>query len=181
MEEKTAKRTIRRIAITGPESTGKTLLCSQLAEYFNEPWVPEYSREYLESIHREYTYNDILLIAQGQYEKEVSIMPLANRYLFCDTDFIVTRIWSMVKYGKSHEWIDEQASSNLYDFTLLCNIDLPWEYDPLREHPQMRQELFQMYLEELSSRNIPHAVIHGSGNERLQYALTLLAEQGIHK
>lgn len=179
MEKKMGLATPKRIAITGPESTGKSLLCEQLAEYFNEPWVPEYSREYLADIKSDYGFGDILAIAHGQFERELKQLGNARHYLFCDTDFTVTHIWCMVKYGKSHEWIKAMASSNPYDYTLLCNIDLPWEFDPLRENPENRDYLFRLYNEELVAQNIPFGVVEGFGSVRLHKAIKLLETAGI--
>lgn len=179
MEKKMAGKQPLRIAITGPESTGKTLLCKQLADYYREPWVPEFSRDYLKTINRSYDFMDILEIAKGQYNSELSLMQQAKNYLFCDTDFMVTHIWALVKYGKSHEWIDKMAKDSLYDYTLLCNIDLPWEFDPLREHPNQRDQLYAFYHRELTQREIPFSVVQGRGNERLNSAIAGLTSQGI--
>lgn len=170
-----------RIAVTGPESTGKTVLCRQLAAYYNESWVEEYSREYLNLLTGEYGYDDILNIATGQYERETIMLKQAKNLLFCDTDFMVTHIWGMVKYGKSHDWIQRMMTTKPYDYTLLCDIDLPWEYDPLREHPHQREMLFKLYVKELNTRGIPFSVVQGTGNERLMNAVEHLARQGIAK
>lgn len=169
-----------RIALTGPESTGKSILCRQLADYFNEPWVPEYSREYLANLDDVYNFNDILMIARGQFEKEQKLLKYAGEYLFCDTDFTVTHVWSMVKYGKSHKWIEEMAIKHPYDMTLLCNIDLPWEYDPLRENPDNRDYLFNLYLVELQNRRAPFSIVSGKNDNRFYNALEILSNHGIH-
>lgn len=169
-----------RIAITGPESTGKSALCRRLAEHFNEPWVPEYSREYLENLGGAYRFGDILAIAHGQFEREMAQLQHARRYLFCDTDFLVTHIWCKVKFNKTHEWINKMASEHPYDFTLLCNIDLPWEFDPLRENPDNRDYLYNLYVEELSKRSIPYAVVEGFGEERFVNAIKILEKQGFY-
>jgi len=58
----------------------------------------------------------------------------------------------------------------------LCDIDLPWEFDPLREHPEMRKELFELYCRELSSRGFPFYVIHGMGSKRLKNAIDNIHE-----
>ncbi|MCK4569489.1 MAG: ATP-binding protein, partial [Bacteroidales bacterium] len=94
-----------RIAITGPESTGKSELAEQLAKHFNTVWVPEYSREYLRELSRSYGYDDILSIAKGQFEGEERMATKASGLLFCDTDFIVNKIWCIDKFGKCHPWI----------------------------------------------------------------------------
>jgi NadR type nicotinamide-nucleotide adenylyltransferase len=119
-----------RISVTGPESTGKSWLAQRLAEHFHSKWEPEYARKYLEEINRSYTYDDILHIARKQFEEENSLAK-QSAMLFCDTDFCVTSIWCEVKYGKIHDWITTKLLENHYGLYLLCDIDLPWHYDPL--------------------------------------------------
>jgi NadR type nicotinamide-nucleotide adenylyltransferase len=164
----------KRIAVTGPESTGKSWLSEQLAFYHLTDWVPEYSREYLAGIKRPYEYDDILQIAKGQLAAENRVIPKAHRFLFCDTELIVTKIWCEVKYGKCHPWIEEQIQQHRYDLYLLCDIDLPWEQDPLREHPEMRKELFVMYDNELRKNNFPYRIVNGFGMARLDNAKSAL-------
>ncbi len=160
-----------RIAITGSESTGKSWLAEQLAKHYKTEWVPEYAREYLEKLGHLYEYDDILAIASGQLEAEEKAALIADRMLLCDTDFIVTKIWCNVKYNRCHPWILEMAETHRYDLYLLCNIDLPWQFDPLREHPAMRNTLFDMYQQELKSNNFNFRIISGSGNDRLNCAV----------
>jgi len=164
-----------RISVTGPESTGKSWLAQQLAEHYNSLWVPEYARKYLESINRPYTYNDILLIAKNQFIEE-NALAQNTELLFCDTDFCVTSIWCNVKYGKCHHWITEHLKQNNYNLYLLCDIDLPWQYDPLREHPQMRAALFEMYKDLLSGHGFNYRIVSGTGDERLQNAIAFVDE-----
>lgn len=160
-----------KVAITGPESTGKSWLAENLARHYNTIWVPEYAREFLNQTGGEYTYDDILKIAEGQYKNENQLLEKANRLLFSDTEFLVTRIWCEVKYGKVHPWIEEMAVSHRYDLYLLCDIDLPWEYDPLREHPEMRQLLYDKYKVALDALNVNYSVVSGSGDNRLKNAI----------
>lgn len=178
MEKKMVRKNPYRIAITGPESTGKSALCEQLALHFSEPYVSEYSRSYLAETNGVYDYNDILEISKGQYEKELSALKHANKFLFCDTDFLVSHIWAMVKYGKSHQWVEMMLDRHPYDFTLLCNIDIPWEFDPLRENPLNREYLFKVFYNELSVRNLPFGVVNGTSNKRLTNAIQLLHLNG---
>ena len=165
---------LKRISITGPESTGKSWLAEKLSSQYGEPWAEEYSREYLNNLNRPYNYEDILLIAQGQFKLEEENAKSARAYLFCDTDFLVTRIWCLVKYGKVHPWIDLMADTHIYDHYLLCNTDLPWEPDPLREHPELRNELLQLYLDELTYRELPFTIISGQDDDRLQAAVKVI-------
>lgn len=172
MEKKTKEKLIR-IAITGPESTGKSWLAEHLAQYYHTRWVKEFSREYLAGIPRPYNYQDILKIAKGQYELENRVASglLRDSILFVDTDFIVTKIWSLVKYGRCHRYIRSMVKSHKYNLYLLCGVDLPWEPDLLREHPQIREYLFGLYKSELETNGFPFVIITGTGDERLQHAV----------
>ncbi len=164
-----------KISITGPESTGKSWLASCLAEHYASAWVPEFARTYLEEIGRPYTYEDILYIAQQQHESEVKAGKHSG-LVFCDTDFCVTRIWCQVKYGKCHPWIESELDKNEYGLYLLCDIDLPWQYDPLREHPEMRSELFSMYHNLLREKQFNFRIVSGMDNDRLQNAIRFVDE-----
>ena len=162
---------LKRISITGPESTGKSVLAEALATHYGEPWVKEYAREYLETLNRPYDKEDIRKILEGQLNAEESMAYQAGTYLFCDTDPLVTKIWSEFKYRSCDPWIIEQTRNHRYDLYLLCDIDLPWIDDPLREHPGKREELFQLYQEELKNLQAPYRVIRGAGQVRLQQAI----------
>jgi NadR type nicotinamide-nucleotide adenylyltransferase len=162
---------LKRIAITGPESTGKSELAKQLAVHYQTLWVPEVARDYLIKLSRVYVFEDIAVIAKEQLEQENTLVKKAGSILFCDTDFLVTKIWSNFKYGKCDPWIEEKVKSHLYDLYLLCDIDLPWVEDPLREHPGQREELFKIYLKELQRLNVEFAIISGKGKLRLKNAI----------
>lgn len=165
---------IKRIAITGPESTGKSELAISLANQYNSLRVPEYARIYINQLNHPYSYDDILEIAKGQIVNENTLTEKANGLLFCDTDLSVTKIWCEFKYGKCHEWILKKLQTHTYDLYLLCNIDIPWEDDPQREHPDQRKELFQIYLNEMTSRNLNYGIVSGIGSKRLKNAIEII-------
>ena len=162
---------IIKIAITGPESTGKSTLSADLAEHYQTVYVPEFARDYIDRLNRPYNQDDILEIAKGQLREEKRISGFANKLIFCDTELIVTKIWSDVKYGKCDPWILKNITENTYDLFLLCNIDLPWEEDPQREHPHMREKLLKLYVDELIHRGLPYKVVSGTGEQRLKNAI----------
>jgi len=145
-----------------------------LAEHYSTVWVEEYAREYLRKLNRAYGYEDILNIARGQYMHEEEMKARANRILFCDTDMLVCKIWSEFRYGRSDPWIERMAGEHRYDLYLLCDIDLPWEQDPLREHPHRRKELFDLYLYELKRMEAPFEVIRGRGAARVDQAISII-------
>jgi NadR type nicotinamide-nucleotide adenylyltransferase len=167
-----------RIAITGPESTGKSELAKQLSIYYKTIFVPEIAREYLAKLGKAYVFEDIVKIAKEQLETENALAGKAKNILFCDSDMVVTKIWSSFKYGKCDPWIRAKVKSHRYDLYLLCNIDLPWVEDPLRENPGQREELFGIYLKELQELKANFEIISGTGMERTENAI-LAVEQAL--
>ncbi|REG87056.1 AAA family ATPase [Algoriphagus antarcticus] len=166
----------KRILILGPESTGKSTLAEDLAKYFGEPWVPEYAREYLENLGREYRYEDMIEIGKGQVALEDAIAENANNYLFCDTDLRVIHIWSEHRFGKTDPWVMEQIGKRTYDLILLTNTDLPWAPDPQREYPEleMRQYFFKKYLQLAKDSDFPYSIICGDRKKRLETAVEVI-------
>lgn len=166
--------TVTKIAVTGPESTGKSLLCEQLAAHYNTVYVPEYAREYVGNLDRPYRQEDILIIAKEQVAREKRAEAFANGILFCDTELLVAKIWEMYKYHTCHPWILQQIERNRYDLFLLCDIDLPWEPDPLREYPHMRKFFFDWFRRELDDHALPYRVISGDKQERRNNAIDVI-------
>jgi NadR type nicotinamide-nucleotide adenylyltransferase len=163
-----------RIAVTGPESTGKSTLSRQLAEHYQTAWVPEYARSYIDQLDRPYTQADILAIAQGQIRLERESEAQANRLLISDTELLVTKVWSEHAFGSCPEWILQQLERQHYDLYLLAGIDIPWEPDPQREHPHLRDYFYQLYRQELLSRGWPFVEVWGNLSERMAQAVNAI-------
>jgi NadR type nicotinamide-nucleotide adenylyltransferase len=169
---------MKTIVIIGPESTGKSTLTAQLAKHYDTAWCPEFARDYLLRNGRSYSFNDLLTIAKGQLELEDGIRQQAkNGYYFVDTDMYVMKVWCEVAFQNCHPWILKQIAARKYDLYLLCNTDLPWEQDALREYPDQafRDRLFKMYKDILANAGIPWAVISGTDSQRLQTAVSQIA------
>ena len=179
--------TIKKFVVIGPESTGKSTLCSQLAECYKTSWVPEYAREFLEKNGTNYSYNDLLTIAKGQISLEEEIKDdllkarenptpdLAHRtqgHLFIDTDMYVMKVWCEFVFNKCHIWILNRIAERSYDGYLLCNTDLPWVKDDLREYPDVatRNKLYLYYQDLLMNQSVPWTDISGDYDERLAKA-----------
>lgn len=162
---------IKKIAVVGPESTGKSTLSAKLAAHYNTDWVREYAREYLNSINRPYNYNDLKYIAQGQLQEEDRKTAEAKEILICDTTMLVLKIWSEHTFKKCDPLILGALNERKYDLYLLCNIDLPWMPDPQREHPTKRKFFFDWYEKELKQRKLNYVVISGKVGERLEAAV----------
>jgi NadR type nicotinamide-nucleotide adenylyltransferase len=165
---------LAKIAITGPESTGKSMLAGQLADHYRTVWVPEYAREFINNLDRPYNQADILEIAKGQIRSETAICRQASELLICDTELIVTKIWSDVKFGNCDPWILNTIQNHKYNLYLLCDIDIPWAEDPQREHPHLRVHLFSLYKEELQTRKFPFFIVSGLGRDRLENAIRIV-------
>jgi NadR type nicotinamide-nucleotide adenylyltransferase len=167
----------KKIVVTGPESTGKSTLCEQLATNYKTLWVPEYAREYLMRLGRPYTYEDLLTIAKGQLEQEDRIIASSNAPLvFIDTDMYVMKVWCEFVFGKCHSFILEEIVKRKYDAYLLCNTDLPWIADELREYPDLesRELLYHMYKDLMINQSTPWIDISGDYNERLRKAISFI-------
>jgi NadR type nicotinamide-nucleotide adenylyltransferase len=168
---------MKKIVIIGPESTGKSTLTAQLATHYKTTWCPEFAREYLIGNGTDYGFDDLLNIARGQVELEDSLLAKAiNNVYFIDTDMYVMKVWCEVAFNNCHTWILKQIASRQYDLILLCDTDLPWVKDELREYPDLhtRQRLFKMYKDLLINQRTKWAVISGSYAERLQLALSII-------
>lgn len=161
---------MKKVAIIGPESTGKTSLSRQLAEELGTEWVPEFARSYMESLDRPYVEFDLLEIAKGQLALEKEKCDDASEWLICDTNLVVILIWSQDKFGQIAPALEALFEPEAYETHLLLKPDLPWEYDPMREDPGRLDELFEVYRAFLDERAIPYKVIEGLGEKRLENA-----------
>jgi NadR type nicotinamide-nucleotide adenylyltransferase len=185
----------------GPESTGKSTLCESLAQHYRMQWCPEFAREYLLTNGKEYDYDDLLDIARGQLALEdeytamvksqwalvndnTSVNPHTLQHanhspmLFIDTDMYVMKVWCEYVFGKCHDFILDQIVSRKYDLYLLCNTDLPWVKDELREYPdeRNRRELFGIYKDILINQHVPWVEISGNDEDRLLIAIDAVEE-----
>lgn len=173
--EKGKGKAIKRVVLIGPESTGKTELATYLADCFGTVYVPEYAREYIESLDRNYTYEDVEKIALKQIELEAKLLLKSNEILFYDTFLIITKIWFKIVYHKIPSWIDERIKSSNIDLFLLCNTDLPWMPDKVRENGgEMREKLFDIYKQELDYYNFNYEIVEGIGEQRFANALKIV-------
>ncbi len=172
---------MKKIVVIGPESTGKSSLCEQLALHYKTVWCPEYARGYLLAHGMNYSYADLLTIAKGQLNLEdESAAVLENQsstdtppLLFIDTDMYVMKVWSEFVFGNCHQWIIDQIVQRKYDLYLLCNTDLPWVADELREYPDLktREKLFHIYKDILVNQATPWVEISGTEGARFEVAV----------
>ncbi len=165
---------MKKIILTGPESSGKTTLANDLAQYYKVEYVHEYAREYLSEIGKSYSFEDVIRIAEGQHERE-RLASLEDRsIIICDTDLLTIKIWLEYKYGRSDEWVDSVISKYKMRHYLLCTPDMPWEDDEMRENPGDRQELFNIFKENLEFYNLDYKIVEGPEKYREREAISMI-------
>lgn len=165
------KEHIKKIAIVGAESTGKTWLCEQLAKHYNTVWVPEYAREYFnDSDIYNYTRTDLEIIATRQLALEDVYLQKANKFLFCDTAMITLKIWADLEFGKPTEQLQTLIEQGSYDLYLICDNTVPWQADPQRLNKFSREMILQLNIQAVENLKQPYRLITGIGNARLQLA-----------
>ncbi len=169
-----------RVVVTGSESTGKTTLAAELAAALATRWVPEFARSYARQAQHDLTVADVEPIARGQRAtEELAIAAWRDAFagatspppLILDTDLVSTTVYAEHYYGHCPPWILAEARAQLGDLYLLCEPDLPWEADGVRDRPAERHKLhvaFRARLREFGARVAP---VSGSGPARLGTAL----------
>jgi NadR type nicotinamide-nucleotide adenylyltransferase len=162
---------IIKIAIVGPESTGKSTMAAYLAQHYNTVWVPEFAREYCEKLTELPTWQDEINMFYGQLALEESLLTQANKLLICDTTFITVKIWSDYTFGRSPQAVLDKLPLHPYDLYLLLDVDLPWEEDPLRDFPHLREHFMGVWHNELKALDANYVVISGTGEGRYERAV----------
>ena len=182
MEEnlKQLQSEIIKIALYGPESTGKTTLANQLANEFNTIWIPEFARDYLQnkwnSKEEICTQDDLLPIAVGQTKLENEALQNATKFLFCDTNLMVTKVFSDLYYDSCHPILEEAAKKHEYDLFFLTDIDVPWEKDDLRDKKEDRENTLAIFEKALIDFKKPYIKLSGNKEERLEKAKKIIKD-----
>lgn len=187
MEEnlKQQKTDVLKIAMFGPESTGKTTLAIQLSDHYKTAWVPEFARDYLQEKWNKKqeicTVDDMLPIAYGQAKLENEKLDQATKFLFCDTNLMVTKVFSEVYYNYCDPLLDKAAQEHDYDLFFLTDIDVPWEKDDLRDRPSGRESVFSVFKKSLIDNHKPFITLSGDKALRLNKAIKIIDDLAVAK
>lgn len=166
------KKTPKIVVVTGAESTGKSTLTKALATHFNVPAITEFAREYIEQLNHPYDYNDVEIIARKQAEQVKAVKESEYPIIFIDTWLIITKVWFEVVFQKIPGWLEDEIQSTKVDLFLLCDTDIPWVPDPVRENGGEKRNLLQLrYIENIKKYNFTFQTIKGENNLRFENAL----------
>jgi NadR type nicotinamide-nucleotide adenylyltransferase len=169
---------LKRVVVTGPESTGKTTLAERLARYYGTRWVPEYARGHLDAVYpargtgEVCRAEDIEPIARGQIAAEDGMAREATRVLIADTDLIVTKVYAEHYFGSCPAWIREAALARRYDLHLLLDVDVPWVPDRQRDQGHARERFHALFRRELAEHGCRVVELSGSWDERFAAAVS---------
>jgi NadR type nicotinamide-nucleotide adenylyltransferase len=171
------KGIILKIVLTGPECTAKSTLAAELADHYRTIHVPEYARAYIQSLGRPYHYQDVQHIARKQVQQFRESLRETNRLVFFDTYLVITRVWFDVVFNVHPGWIDKELAKADVDLYLLCDVDIPWVPDGVRENGgEMRERLYSMYRKVLDQFGLNYRIISGRGGNRLGTAVDAVDE-----
>jgi NadR type nicotinamide-nucleotide adenylyltransferase len=172
---------VKRVAIFGTESTGKTSLAERLALHFGEPWSREYAREFWDSHNGVISAADLDDIGRGQIANEEAAAAAAKRVVFCDTELITCTLWNDALFpGSCPAWVRDAADERARGFALylLCDTDVPFVKDPQRCFPddESRARARTLWRDALVGRGLPFVEITGDWAERERTAIAAVEE-----
>ena len=166
---------MKRIVLTGAESTGKSTLAAALASHYCEPWTEEYVRHYVDRVGRELTQDDLKPIAQGQLANEDAALEKATRIVFHDTNILSSILYANHYFETTLDWANDHFRERDYALYLFCMPDIPWVADEgQREGPELRATLHQMFKDSLETLELPFVEISGTKTERLRKAIAAI-------
>jgi NadR type nicotinamide-nucleotide adenylyltransferase len=163
---------MKRIVITGAESTGKSTLAQELSGYYGEPWTTEFVRSYVDELRGELQQHDLKPIAEGQLALEDAALGNAQRLIIHDTNILSSIIYANYYFNTVMDWVNDAFLERDYSLYLLCMPDIPWEADAgQRESAEARDQLHELFKDSLDILKIPYVEISGTEEERMMQAV----------
>ena len=175
---------VPRIVILGAESTGTTTLARALGAHYGTAWVPEYGREYCETLPdlsaHEWRTEEFIAIAREQNRREDRAARSAGPVLICDTDAFATGIWHERYLGGRSTDVESLACGRRYAHAFVTDVDIPFVQDGLRDGESIRTSMHDLFIERLRQAGRPFTVVRGSIGDRVEAAVvsidTILAD-----
>ena len=163
---------IKRIVLTGAESTGKSTLAKSLSEHYCAPWSKEFVREYIHTLGRDLIAKDVDTIARGQLAVEDAALDNAQKIVIHDTNIVSTIIYAEYYFGEALTWANSIVPKRGYSLYLLCSPDIPWVADPRqRTSLNARATLHTLFKKRIEKYGYPYLQISGSHPNRLNQAI----------
>ena len=165
---------VKRVVLTGSESTGKTELARRLADHYGVAVVPEFVRQYAEKKHAPIEFSDHGAIAQGQMALEDAAIERGGTLIVQDTDLLSTAVYCDHYYHRVPPWIVEEARRRRPDLYLLLDIDVPWVPDPVRDRGDRREEMHELFERGVRKSGARYVVVRGGWEERFRQAVAAI-------
>jgi NadR type nicotinamide-nucleotide adenylyltransferase len=162
------------VVVTGSECTGKSTLARQLAQRYSVECVPEFVREFARTVGGTIQFSDHGPIARGQIALEDECASRASGLVIHDTDLLNTVVYCRHYFGRCPQWIEAAAADRRADMYLVCDIDLPWVPDGMRDRGDRREEMHELFLSELRDSGTPWELVRGDPATRLARASALV-------
>lgn len=160
---------VKKIALLGSESTGKSILAERLADRYQTCFVPEMARRIIGHTN-DCTEEALLRIAALHAQETVRQTTKANRLLFLDTDLLITQSYSLFLFAKEltvPPWIEEANNCSLY---LFLDTGCPYVQDGTRLSGPERKALGKIHLRTLKKSSVPYKIISGNWEQRFNRA-----------
>ena len=167
-------RRINRIAVVGPESSGKTTLSKALSKRLGWSMIEEFAREYFESHdYSSCSLNDLIEISKIQFQRTHAFQ--LNEAVISDTEIITIEIWAKDKFLEIPKEIEELRKKQIFDLYVLSFPDMPWQDDKLRTDSQRRGIIYKLYLDFLQNNNLPFIEVRGGYQNRVEQIIEYIA------
>jgi len=171
---------VKRIAIMGPESVGKSTLSKNISNNLGTNFVPEYGRLIYE-LNNSINIDDFIPISKGRQEIEDWLIKHSKKYLISDTEDITTYIFSKMYCPDEYKKVEPYFLNALktkpkYDLYLLLKPDCKGVQDGTRNFLEERLEHYEVIKSYLIEYECNFVEIGGDWNQRYKESLRLINE-----
>jgi NadR type nicotinamide-nucleotide adenylyltransferase len=167
---------VKRVVLTGSESTGKTELARRLGAHYGVEFVAEFVRTFAEAKGGPLEFSDHDAIARGQMALEDAALARGESLVVQDTDLLSTALYCDHYYHRVPEWIVEEVRRRRPDLYLLMDIDVPWIPDPARDRGDRREEMHELFERAVRKSGARYELVRGSWEERYRQAVRAIDE-----
>ena len=170
---------MKRLALLGGESSGKTTLARAMAAALGTAWVPEYGRQRWEELRQTLSVDELVQVARTQIDWEDDYAAQARGWLICDTTPLTTLQYCLHDHGSAPPELHALAR-RAYDLTVVCDPDFEFVQDGCRRDPDFRGEQHAWTLAKLSELGVRPLVVRGNVEARVAQVLRQLSVQAQH-